>query len=138
MPGFMLSSSASCDNTVRSASSAAWCCWAVWPPVCCSVRPYVLTSASDSSRLAVACQRARFPLGRCKSLGTSIPVTARKDDAPAPVQAALDNVVGSSSISAGGQGRLKVCPGRSWRGCQHWVWSAGLSAPNARNQFCCS
>ena len=28
-----------------------------------------------------------------------------------------------------GQGRLKICPGRSWRGCQHWVWSAGLIAP---------
>jgi predicted dehydrogenase len=36
------------------------------------------------------------------------------------------------------QGRLKVCTGRSWRSRQHWVCSAGLSAPNARNQFCCS
>jgi hypothetical protein len=29
-------------------------------------------------------------------------VTVRKDDAPAAVQAAIDNVAGSSSISAGG------------------------------------
>jgi hypothetical protein len=27
------------------------------------------------------------------------------------------------------QGRLKVCPDSSCRGCQHWVRSAGLSAP---------
>ena len=31
------------------------------------------------------------------------------------------------------QGRLKVCPGSSWRCCQHWVRSAGLRSPNARN-----
>ena len=31
------------------------------------------------------------------------------------------------------QGRLKVCPGSSWRCFQHWVRSAGLRAPNARN-----
>jgi hypothetical protein len=31
------------------------------------------------------------------------------------------------------QGRLKVCPGRSWLGWQLWLWSAGLTAPNARH-----
>ena len=36
------------------------------------------------------------------------------------------------------QGRLKVCPHRPWRACQHWVWSAGFTAPDARNPFCCS
>jgi hypothetical protein len=36
------------------------------------------------------------------------------------------------------QGRLKVCPGSSWRCCQHSVRSAGLSAPNARHPFFCS
>ncbi len=36
------------------------------------------------------------------------------------------------------QGRLKVCPRSSWRGCQHWLWSVGLTAPNARNSLCCS
>jgi len=34
--------------------------------------------------------------------GTAGPVTARKDDASAAVQAAINNVAGSSSISAGG------------------------------------
>ena len=34
------------------------------------------------------------------------------------------------------QGRLKVCPDSSWRGCQHWVRSAGLSAPNAPKPLC--
>jgi len=33
------------------------------------------------------------------------------------------------------QGRLKVCPYRSCRACQHWVWSAGLTATDARNPF---
>ena len=34
------------------------------------------------------------------------------------------------------QGRLKVCPGSPWRGCQHWVRSAGLSALNASKLLC--
>ena len=33
------------------------------------------------------------------------------------------------------QGRLKICSGRSWRACQRWVWSAGLTAPDARQPF---
>jgi len=36
------------------------------------------------------------------------------------------------------QGRLKVCPGRPWRACHHWVSSAGLTAPDARNRLRCS
>jgi len=32
----------------------------------------------------------------------AVPVPARKDDVPAADQAAIDNVAGSSSISAGG------------------------------------
>ena len=36
------------------------------------------------------------------------------------------------------QGRLKVCPHLSCRGCQDWLWLAGLTAPNALHPFCCS
>ena len=36
------------------------------------------------------------------------------------------------------QGRLKVCPCRPWRACHHWVSSAGLTAPDARNLLRCS
>jgi 3-oxoadipate enol-lactonase len=36
------------------------------------------------------------------------------------------------------QGRLKVCPRSPWLGWQHWLWSAGLTAPNARHPLCCS
>ena len=36
------------------------------------------------------------------------------------------------------QGRLKVCPGRAWRACRPWLWSAGLTAPDARNSLRCS
>jgi type I restriction enzyme S subunit len=45
--------------------------------------------------------------------------------------------VDERSESGNEQGRLKVCPGGPWRGCQHWVRSAGLSAPNARKPLCC-
>ncbi len=37
-----------------------------------------------------------------------------------------------------GQGRLKVCPCSPWRACHHWVSSAGLTAPDARNRLRCS
>jgi hypothetical protein len=33
------------------------------------------------------------------------------------------------------QGRLKFCPCRPWRDCQHWLWSMGINAPNARTPF---
>jgi hypothetical protein len=36
------------------------------------------------------------------------------------------------------QGRLKVCPCSPWRGCHHWVSSAGLTASDARNRLRCS
>ena len=36
------------------------------------------------------------------------------------------------------QGRLKVCPSSPWRSCHHWVSSAGLTAPDARNLLRCS
>jgi hypothetical protein len=34
------------------------------------------------------------------------------------------------------QGCRKVCPDVSWRGCQHWVCSAGLLHSNGRNPIC--
>jgi len=37
------------------------------------------------------------------------------------------------SKPADGQGRLKVCPRRPWRACQHGVRSAGMAALHARN-----
>jgi hypothetical protein len=36
------------------------------------------------------------------------------------------------------QGRLKVRPCSPWRGCRHWVSSAGLTASDARNRLRCS
>jgi hypothetical protein len=47
-----------------------------------------------------------------------------------------ERIVKPLRIPRGSQGRLKVCPDSPWRGCQHWVRSAGLSAPNARYSFC--
>jgi hypothetical protein len=43
----------------------------------------------------------------------------------------------NSSATLGQEDRLNVCPGRAWRGCQHWVWSAGLAVPYARILFPC-
>ena len=42
------------------------------------------------------------------------------------------------SKRAGTQGRLKVRPCSPWRGCRHWVSSAGLTASDARNRLRCS